>query len=100
MRQYNRIDASEVQGEGAYVVLRPPTWAAAKAFLNNSAGGDDNARGLAMMEALLPLCVAEWNWTDESGAPLALPAVVDALTMNEVMFLVPHVSAFLSPAKN
>lgn len=101
MRKQNRIDATEVQGDGAYVVLAPPPWKEAKQFLTgDTGGGDEQTRGLAMMEALLPMCVVDWNWTDGDGNALPLPAVVDSLNMAEVMWLVPHVSAFLAPAKN
>ena len=101
MRKKTRIDASAVQGEGSYVVLKPPTWEQARRFITaGQPDGDDQTRGLDMMEALLPMCVIEWNWTGDDDRPIALPADIAQLTMAEVMWLVPHVSEFLSPPKN
>lgn len=101
MRQRSKLDSTAVQGADSYVVLKPPTWAQARHFITgDSAAGDEQTRGLAMMEALLPMCVVEWNWTGDDGEPLGLPADIAQLTMAEVMWLVPHVSEFLTPAKN
>jgi hypothetical protein len=95
------LDSAAVQGEGSFVELKAPGWGAARQFImGGDAAGNEQERGLAMMEAMLPLCVVQWNWTGDDGQPLPLPADVDALTMDEVLYLVPHISAMLAPEKN
>jgi len=92
-----RVDSSEVQGEGSFVVLRKPKWKGMRregmsAF--QAAGGEDKAgeAGLAMMDALLPGMIMDWNWTDEDGNPLPLPSkdptVLDDLEIDEALWLV------------
>lgn len=100
MRKRTRLDTSAVQGDGSFVELKAPPWGAARSFIVSEEQGNEQERGLAMMEALLPLCVVEWNWTGDDNQLLPLPAHTDLLTMDEVLFLVPHVSALLTPEKN
>lgn len=107
MRKQNatekRIESDEVQGAGSYVVLRRVRWRSMRAALGvfQQAGGEANASeaGLAMMEALLPAALQEWNWTDEDGQPLPLPAddpaVIDDLEPEEALWLVQQLSEML-----
>lgn len=96
-----KVDSSEVQGEGSYVVLRRPKWKAMRkegmgAF--QAAGGEGNASeaGLAMMDALLPSMIVDWNWTDDDDNPLPLPStdrsVLDDLEMEEALWLVERIT--------
>jgi len=57
-RQLKRVDCRAVQGDGAYMVIKPLTFAERKVGVNV----DD-----------LLMRVVEWNWTDWDDQPLPLP---------------------------
>lgn len=98
-----RIDSSEVQGDGSFVVLRKPNWKAMRQALGafQEAGGEENSgqAGLAMMDALLPSMITAWNWTDDEDEPLALPSkdrtVLDELEPAEALWLVQAASGLV-----
>lgn len=106
MRQVTtkRFDSADVQGPGSYVVLRRPNWKAMRGALGafQAAGGEANASeaGLMMMDALLPEMIVEWNWVDEAGEPLALPAedptAIDELEPTEAIWLVQAASGLVN----
>jgi hypothetical protein len=100
MRRKLHLDTSAVQGDGSWIDLKAPSWSAAKEFITSSQDGDEQERGLAMVDALVPLCVVDWNWTDEEDKILPLPADPNSLTMDEMLWLVPHISSFMAPEKN
>jgi hypothetical protein len=113
-----RVDASGVQGEGAYVVLRALPWALqqrAQRALVEQAGGtlpSDLTQipvSLGFLDAndaltyeMLAGCVAEWNWVDDAGAPLPLPkdGGLERLTGDEVMFLLQQLRLQPAARKN
>lgn len=80
-----RADATAVQGEGAYVVLRKANWGQTQKL--QQAKPEEN---VGLIPEVLAECVTEWNWVDEAGAPLSLPkeAGIAALSVDEVAFLV------------
>lgn len=104
-----RIDAAEVQGEGAYVVVRKLGYAQrqqatrmmAEAFggkLPQKIEGADIAvtseflvGNDAYTRDLLTSNVIEWNWVNDAGKALPLPSadasVIERLTDDEVNFL-------------
>ena len=100
MRRKLHLDTTAVQGEGSWIDLKAPSWSAAREFLVSNQADDAQERGLAMVEALVPLCVVDWNWTDEEDKNLPLPADTSSLTMDEMLWLVPHISSFMTPEKN
>ena len=55
-----RVDSEEVQGPGSWVEFQRPTW-----------GISDH---VSTGRELLELCIVGWNWTDDNGDPLPLPA--------------------------
>lgn len=57
-RQRKRVDCKDVQGEGAYMLIQPLT------FAERTSGLDVNG----LMEH-----VVEWNWVDWDGNQLPLP---------------------------
>lgn len=84
-----RVDASEVQGEGAYVEVAP---------LKNGevteaqrVGGATYEEQNAYSSELIQKHVKGWNWVDEAGNPLPLPSedetVIADLTVEETVFL-------------
>ncbi len=99
MRRKLHLDSS-VQGEDSWIELKAPPWSTSREFITAIQDGNEQERGLEMVEAMIPLCVVDWNWTDENNEPLALPANPSDLTMDEMLWLVPHISKFLSPEKN
>lgn len=80
-----RADATPVQGDGAYVVLRKASWGQTQRL--QQAAPEES---VGLIPEVLAECVAEWNWVDEAGAPLPLPheAGIAALSVDEVAFLV------------
>ena len=85
-----RVETTEVQGEGAYVVVRVPTWGEQKAFRRRAE--ENEAQGKKVDEALVEETLIErviaWNWSDENDVPLPLPkddpSVLDRLTDEEL----------------
>ena len=74
-RQLKRVDCRAVQGDGAYMVIKPLTFAERKAGVN--------------VDVLLQR-VVEWNWTDWDGQPLPLPHDEESreqLTDQEIEFI-------------
>jgi hypothetical protein len=106
MRTVNtvRLDSSEVQGEGSFVVLRKPNWKAMRSALGafQAAGGEAEqaTAGLAMMDAMLPGMIVDWNWTDEAGDLLPLPSAdpeaIGDLEPAEAIWLVQQASELVN----
>jgi len=74
-RQLKRVDCRAVQGVGAYMVIKPLTFAERKAGVN--------------VDVLLQR-VVEWNWTDWDDQPLPLPHDEESreqLTDQEIEFI-------------
>ena len=104
-----RVDASDVQGDGAYVVVRKLGYAQrqmATRMMADAFGGKlpQNLQGAditltseflagndAYTRDLLTANVIEWNWVDDAGkalpVPSADPSVIERLTDDEVNFL-------------
>ena len=104
-----RVDASEVQGDGAYVVVRKLGYAQrqmATRMMADAFGGKlpQNLQGAdlsvtseflagndAYTRDLLTANIIEWNWVDDAGkalpVPSAEPAIIERLTDDEVNFL-------------
>lgn len=104
-----RIDAAEVQGEGAYVVVRKLGYVQrqqATRMMADAFGGKlpqklDSAEiaitseflagNDAYTRQLLGENVIEWNWVDDAGKALPVPSadgsVIERLTDDEVTFL-------------
>jgi len=105
-----RIETTDLQGEGSYVIVRTLTYGqrrVARGMFLRANGGQlptkredldikiderylqDNDDFTAQ---LLTQNVIEWNWVDEKGGPLPLPmddpAIIDGMTDEEVGFLV------------
>lgn len=113
-----RVNASAVQGDGAFVVLRALPWELqqrGQRALVEQAGGtmpqdmtqipvstgflDANDE---LTREMLEQCVAEWNWVDDAGAPLPLPCAggLVKLTGDEVQFLLANLRLKPEAAKN
>lgn len=83
------VDASSVQGEGAWVRFRKPKLRAIRAMktADNDKDADKFELGLDMVKDHL----LDWNWVDDDGAPLANPVespdITDELNLTELEFL-------------
>lgn len=95
-----RVDASDVQGEGAFVVVKKMQWGEIKALskqqrkANKLAKTDEEASeemAIDMTDKLIASRVLEWNWVDDNGDPLPQPKdnpeVIDMCTDEEFEFL-------------
>lgn len=82
-----RVDATSVRGDGAFVLLRPLTIAAARALRQRDPAADETA----LARDLLARHILAWNWVDADGLPLPIPAddpaVLETLTADECAFL-------------
>ena len=95
-----RVDASAVQGDGAYVIVRKMPYGLAKEgrrLLEASASADVQDEFTLRM---FTDCVVEWNWVDDKGNPLPLPkdAGIAELTVEETSFLAGAIAG--GPAPN
>lgn len=101
MRRIIRLNSEAVQGPGTYVELRAPLWSEVRELFAAYGNVDEQDTGAAMkmMEHYIPLCVVGWNWTDDRGDPLPLPANPSQLSMSEILWLAPHISEMLTPPK-
>lgn len=91
-RQLKRVDCKAVQGDGAYMVLKPLTFGERR----------ENMSVDALMQR-----VVEWNWVDWDEEPLPLPhddVARESLTDSEVEFILGQFGLVLrgqdSDAKN
>lgn len=84
-----KVLSDEVQGEGSYVMLRalPYSMISQRAKINQ----DDFDQVLAFNQQFIASVVADWNWVDDAGELLPLPAddptVVDRLVIPEFEFI-------------
>lgn len=84
-----KIDSVEVQGEGSYVVLTGVKVSEMRKMRKSAEDKDfDHFQGGL---DLIAKHIQDWNWVDDDGNPLALPAnnpeVIDDLTDEESKFL-------------
>jgi hypothetical protein len=82
-KRLKRVDASEVQGAGAFVDVRGFAWGELRSMLD----GRDDVGDLDILAAK----IIGWNWVDDEGEPLAVPCehpeVMRELTQEEIVFL-------------
>lgn len=88
-KKEKRVDASKIQGKGAYVLVTPLKVAETKlARLLADAPMEEKE---AHSRTLITDHVVGWNWGDEEGNPLPIPAeddtVLDGMTVEEMDFL-------------
>ena len=79
-----RVDASQVQGEGAFVEWKRLTYGERRELTQKA-----NEKKLNTVEFLVSR-IADWNWIGSDGAPLELPKTVDDLNYlydEEITFL-------------
>ena len=101
-KKFRRVDSTEVQGEGSYVVFESPGFDAMGAVLKVAQleGLEDGKVNLSdldqgMFDAvfdLLQATVKEWNLVDDQGDPLPQPlsdgTIRKLLTQEEQLFLI------------
>lgn len=115
-----RVDAAEVQGDGAFVVVRKLGYAqrqAANRMMAEACGGklpqrqedaditlssEFLAGNDAYTRKLLMENVVAWDWVNDDGEKLPLPsanpAVIEDLTEEEVTFLTKAIQGGAAPA--
>ena len=99
-----RIETTNLQGEGSFIVVKPVSYSTAKkarAFLFVEGGNTtEEKQGLAdeqtqFTEKMIFESVVSWNWTDDENNPLPIPRKtedLDALTVEEVNFIVQSIT--------
>lgn len=68
-----KIDASSVQGEGAFILWRRITWGERKTLQETAKQGE-----LQPLEVLVTY-LEDWNWVDINGDPMPIPKTVEEL---------------------
>lgn len=68
-----KVDASTVQGEGAFVNWRRITWGERKALQQTAKDGE-----LVPLQVLIDH-LDSWNWVDNEGNPMPIPSKLDDL---------------------
>lgn len=95
-----RIDASSVQGEGAYIVVRPLRVGEVRDIRQHGETMSDDERR-ALDNTLLQQNVVEWNWVDDDGNLLPLPSVepsvIAEMTQEEFIFAVQAITTGTLP---
>lgn len=89
-KRERRVDAKDVQGEGAFVLMRPLTYGESKEIRQTS-GDMSSDDKLATTERLISDHLIGWNFADANGVPFPLPSedktVFSRLTNEEMGFL-------------
>lgn len=67
-----KVDASSVQGEGAYIIFKRLTWGERREYLKKYVAMKPKETVETSRQFLLEHLVS-WNWVDENGAPIPLP---------------------------
>jgi hypothetical protein len=84
-----KILSDEVQGAGSYVMLRALEYGLIEERMKLDA--DDRGAILEFNREFVKAIVVDWNWVDDAGEPLALPAddpaVISRLVMPEFEWL-------------
>jgi hypothetical protein len=84
-----KVLSDEVQGEGSFVMLRalPYSMISQRVKVDQ----EDFKQVLAFNETFLASVVVDWNWVDDAGEALPLPAddpgVVEKLVIPEFQFI-------------
>ena len=97
-----KIDSSEVQGEGSFIVVSSNIrWKQVRQLQKQSrdaeTGETDNLElGMRTIAAM----IVDWNWTGDDGEPLPAPAkdpsILDDLTQEEMTWLFTNVEEKLN----
>ena len=104
-KKYKRVDSSEVQGDGSFVLLKSPGFSDLRELGELSSLGEDQSKAIKAMTPLLSVLVIDWDWVDDDGNPLPKPIdkpeVIESLTFQEQNFLVKSLDlGSLSDLKN
>lgn len=87
-----RVDSAEVQGDGSYVVLRVLPYGAISEAIQRFGQGVAIENNDEWIRKTISTCVIEWNWVDDDGNPLPLPARAEMLYGHEIKFLLQHIA--------
>ena len=82
-----KIDSSEVQGDGSYVMMKAPTIGDIRE--GTIPDKSDNAASTEYAVFLLGRLVKEWNWVNDNDEPLPQPNpdIIAELPYPEIKFL-------------
>lgn len=85
---YRKIDSSDVQGEGSWVLLKSPTIEDIRGGLTS--GDQTSTEQIEYSFSIIGKLIIDWNWVDDEGNPLPKPdyEIVKLLPIQEINFLV------------
>jgi hypothetical protein len=85
-----KVDSTEVQGKGSWVLLRSPVIDDLTALEMPPEG--DRKASIEFGRELLKSLVMDWDWVDDEGNPLPKPPdepeILARIPLSEVMFLI------------
>ena len=83
-----KVETSEVQGEGSYVMVSRPSVREIRGIMKVDG---DNAATFDVGVKTLGNHIREWDWVDDDGKPFLIPSeddsVIDQLTIKELQVL-------------
>jgi len=86
-KSQRKVDSTEIQGEGSFIVIRTPTLGDVRILWDR--GIDEPSKEFSY--EMLKLLVIEWNWVGDDGAPLPNPKdhpeAIENLPIHELVFL-------------
>jgi len=87
-KSQHKVDSTDVQGEGSFVIIKAPTLEHVKSV--QASGVDEGSVNFGI--ELLKSLVIDWNWVDDDDNPLPKPTddanVIDRLPIQELTFLI------------
>jgi hypothetical protein len=87
-----------IMGDDAWIEVREPTWGEAEELIKAGQEGD-----IALLGDRIAKFLMSWNWVEDDGSPLPLPAqdpsVLRRLQVSEVRAIVEAVGRTYAPPK-
>lgn len=97
-----QVSSDVVQGEGSYVLFHQLSFGTVMEAVQKQGATANPASDKEFTQKLLRDAIIEWNWVDDSGAPLPTPAkglAIENLLTSEIMWLVEQITG-KAQAKN
>ena len=94
-----RLDASSVQGEGAFVEFQRFTWGEERALRRDAQAAEDDETRINITSQAIVAHLKTWNWVWNDDQPMHLPtttADLDMLLDAEMAFLADGLTKLLN----
>ena len=105
-KKYRRVDSSEVQGDGSFVLLKSPGFSELRSLGKLARMREEDVAEIESLGSIVSDLIVEWNWVDDDNNPLPQakdkPEIIDELSYQEQIFVIESLSNLgeLSDQKN